>query len=84
MIDKPFRIVILQWCLAHDIKRKIFHHHVFTIPKFIESNIERNFIITNQFQGNIESNLKIPLSAFSNRNSQYLSSMRSDLYKISV
>ena len=53
MIDKPFRIVILQWCLAHDFIRKLFHHQVFTILKFIESNIERNFIITNQFKGNI-------------------------------
>lgn len=59
-IDKPFRIVILQWCLAHDVKRKLFHHQVLTILLFIESNIERNFINTNQFKGNIGSNSKIP------------------------
>lgn len=84
VIDKPFRIEILQWCLAHEVKRKLFHHHVFTILLFIESNIERNFINTNQFKRNIESNSKIPYCTYSNINSQYLSSIRSDLYKISV
>jgi hypothetical protein len=59
VIDKPFRIVILQWCLAHDVKRKLFHHQVLTILKFIEPNIERNFLNTNQFKRNIEPNGKI-------------------------
>ena len=66
MIDKPFRIVILQWCLAHDVIRKLFHHQVFTILNFIESNIERNFIITNQFKGNIDTNSNIALSDYNN------------------
>ncbi len=29
--------------LAHDIRRKLIHHQVFTVLKFIASKIERKF-----------------------------------------
>jgi hypothetical protein len=51
VIDKPFCTVVLKLCLAHDVRRKLFHHQVCTVFVFMTSNIERNFIYTNQFAG---------------------------------
>lgn len=42
-------IVLLQWCLAHDVLRKLFHHQVFMLKIFIRSNIEMIFKTANQF-----------------------------------
>ncbi len=44
--DKPY-IVLLQWCLAHEALRKLFHHHVFMLPFFMASNIDIIFNMAN-------------------------------------
>ena len=49
---QAFYIVLLQWCLAHDVVRKLFHHQVFIPLLNIRPNIEMIFKTTNQMAEN--------------------------------